>query len=235
MTVLNSFQNFSIDLTSSVGTSTIDNSTFFVCSVVSLLAGAAIAFGFCFKQGKSKSFATTLALLPIIVQVIIMLVNGNLGTGVAVAGAFSLVRFRSMPGNAKDILAIFLSMAVGLATGTNHLVLAILFTLIVIAGNIVYMLLPLGESAENEKSLMITIPESLDYSEVFDDIFNKFTTKAKLEQVKTTNMGSRFKLRYDITLKKGVNEKEFIDELRVRNGNLEILVARKMPDMEKQL
>jgi uncharacterized membrane protein YhiD involved in acid resistance len=140
-----------------------------------------------------------------------------------------------MPGNAKDILAIFLSMAVGLATGTNHLVLAVLFTVIVIAGNIVYMILPLGESAENEKSLMITIPESLDYSEVFDDIFDKFTTKAKLEQVKTTNMGSLFKLRYDITLKKGVNEKAFIDELRVRNGNLEILVARKMPDMEKQL
>ena len=97
------------------------------------------------------------------------------------------------------------------------------------------MILPLGESAENEKSLMITIPESLDYSEVFDDIFDKFTTKAKLEQVKTTNMGSLFKLRYDITLKKGVSEKAFIDELRVRNGNLEILVARKMPDMEKQL
>ena len=136
MTVLNNFQIFTLDLTSSVGTSTIDNSTFFICSIVSLLVGAVIAFGFCYRQHKSKSFATTLALLPIIVQVIIMLVNGNLGTGVAVAGAFSLVRFRSMAGNAKDILAIFLSMAVGLATGTNHLALAAIFTVVVCASSL---------------------------------------------------------------------------------------------------
>ena len=225
--------NNAVDLTSSVGTSTIDNQTFFICSLASLLAGAVIAFAFCFKQHKSKSFATTLALLPIIVQVIIMLVNGNLGTGVAVAGAFSLVRFRSMPGNAKDILAIFLAMAVGLATGTNHLMLAAIFTAVVCAVNAVCTLLPLGESGDNEKTLTITIPESLDYSEVFDDIFEKFTTSAKLEQVKTTNMGSLFKLKYDITLKKGAKEKELIDELRVRNGNLEILCARKMPQVDQ--
>ena len=233
MTVLNNFQIFTLDLTSSVGTSTIDNSTFFICSIVSLLVGAVIAFSFCYRQHKSKSFATTLALLPIIVQGIIMLVNGNLGTGVAVAGAFSLVRFRSMPGNAKDILAIFLSMAVGLATGTNHLALAAIFTVVVCAVNAVYAFLPLGESADSEKVLTITIPESLDYSDVFDDIFKKFTTKAKLEQVKTTNMGSLFKLRYDITLKKGASEKELIDELRVRNGNLEILCARRMPEADQ--
>ena len=233
MTVLNIFQIFTLDLTSSVGTSTINNSTFFICSIVSLLVGAVIAFGFCYRQHKSKSFATTLALLPIIVQVIIMLVNGNLGTGVAVAGAFSLVRFRSMAGNAKDILAIFLSMAVGLATGTNHLALAAIFTVVVCAVNAVYAFLPLGESADSEKVLTITIPESLDYSDVFDDIFKKFTTKAKLEQVKTTNMGSLFKLRYDITLKKGASEKELIDELRVRNGNLEILCARRMPEADQ--
>lgn len=225
--------NNAADLTSSMGTSTIDNRTFFICSLASLLVGAVIAFAFCFKQNKSKSFATTLALLPIIVQVIIMLVNGNLGTGVAVAGAFSLVRFRSMPGNAKDILAIFMAMAVGLATGTNHLMLAGIFTAIVCAVNAIYVLLPLGESGDNEKVLTITIPESLDYSEVFDDIFEKFTTKARLEQVKTTNMGSLFKLRYEITLKKGAKEKELIDELRVRNGNLEILCARKMPQVDQ--
>ena len=226
-------KNLAVDLSSSVGTSTISTAGFALCSLVSLIVGAGIAFGFCFKQKKTKSFATTLALLPLIVQVVIMLVNGNLGTGVAVAGAFSLVRFRSMQGNAKDILAIFLAMAVGIATGTDHLLLAVIFTAVVCAMNGVYMLLPVGVPSENEKVLNITIPESLDYSEVFDDIFEKFTTKASLEQVKTTNMGSLFKLRYEIVLKNGVKEKELIDELRVRNGNLEILCAKKMPDIEK--
>ena len=231
--MLNNIYYNSLDLTSSVGTSTISTSTFALCSLVSLAVGAVIAFGFCFKQHKSKSFVTTLALLPIVVQVVIMLVNGNLGTGVAVAGAFSLVRFRSMQGNAKDILAIFLAMAVGIATGTDHLLLAGIFTAVICAVNAVYTLLPIGETPDNEKYLTITIPESLDYGDVFDDIFKKFTTKAKLEQVKTTNMGSLFRLKYDITLKSGVSEKEFIDELRVRNGNLEILCARKLPEPEQ--
>ena len=231
MTVLDNINVLSaIDLSSTVGTSTITTSTFAICSLVSLVVGAMIAFSFCFRQNKSKSLVTTLALLPLIVQVIIMLVNGNLGTGVAVAGAFSLVRFRSMQGNAKDILGIFLAMAVGIATGTDHLLLAIIFTVVVCGMNIVYMILPLGEGADCEKVLTITIPESLDYGDVFDDIFEKFTTKAKLETVKTTNMGSLFKLKYDVTLKNGVKEKELIDELRVRNGNLEIICSRKMPE-----
>lgn len=229
----NTIWKFAADLTSSVGTAAIDNRTFYLCTLASLLAGAVIAFAFCFKQHKSKSFATTLALLPVIVQVVIMLVNGNLGTGVAVAGAFSLVRFRSMQGSAKDILAIFLTMAVGIASGTDHLMLVAVFTAIVCVMNTIYVLIPMGESSDNEKVLTITIPESLDYSEVFDDIFGKFTSKAKLVQVKTTNMGSLFKLKYEIILKKGVKEKELIDELRVRNGNLEILCAVKMPEAEQ--
>ncbi|MBR1863341.1 MAG: DUF4956 domain-containing protein [Ruminococcus sp.] len=206
-----------------------------ICTALSLALGAVIAFTFCFKQKKSKSFITTLAMLPLIVQVVIMLVNGNLGTGVAVAGAFSLVRFRSMPGNAKDILGIFLSMAVGLATGTNHVALSLLFTAIACAAAAVYTFAPIGVSGNSEKVLTITIPESLDYGDIFDDIFEKFTSKAELESVKTTNMGSLFKLRYDIELKKGVSEKELIDELRVKNGNLEIICSRKMPDTEKLL
>ena len=228
MTVLNNIYTNSIDLTSSVGTSTISTATFAVCSLVSLAIGLVISFGFCFRQHKSKSMATTLAILPLIVQIVIMLVNGNLGTGVAVAGAFSLVRFRSMQGNAKDIMAIFLSMAVGIATGTSHLLVACIITVVVVAVNAVYALLPIGESSDNEKYLTITIPESLDYGDVFDDIFDKFTTKAKLEQVKTTNMGSLFKLRYNIIIKKGMSEKELLDELRVRNGNLEIICSGRM-------
>lgn len=230
MIVLNEIYMNAADLTSGIGTTTITTKTFVLCSFVSLVVGAAIAIGFCFRQHKSKSFFTTLALLPLIVQVVIMLVNGNLGTGVAVAGAFSLVRFRSMQGNAKDILAIFMAMAVGIATGTDNLKLAVIFTLVVCAVNVGYLLLPIEIDDNCDKVLTITIPESLDYSDVFDDIFRKFTTKATLEQVKTTNMGSLFKLKYGITLKKGVSEKAFIDELRVRNGNLEILCSKRMPE-----
>jgi hypothetical protein len=226
--VLNNINTLTLDLTSATGTSIITTGTFALCTLVSLVTGVFISFIFCYRQEKTKSFATTLALLPVIVQVIIMLVNGNLGTGVAVAGAFSLVRFRSMQGNAKDILGIFLSMAVGLATGTDHLLLAGIFTIIVCAATLVYNFVPVGIDDNCEKVLTITIPESLDYGDVFDDIFDKFTTKAKLEQVKTTNMGSLFKLRYNIIIKKGMSEKELLDELRVRNGNLEIICSGRM-------
>lgn len=206
----------------------ISNGTFALCTAVSLAVGAVIAFSFCFRQKKTKSFATTVALLPVVVQAIIMLVNGNIGTGVAVAGAFGLVRFRSIQGNAKDILGIFLAMGVGIATGTGHLALAFIVTGVVCAASAFYTFIPFGDDDASQKVLTITIPESLDYTEIFDDIFDRFTRCATLESVKTTNMGSLFKLSYEITLKKGAKEKELIDELRVRNGNLEIVCSRKM-------
>ena len=215
-------------------TTTIDTKTFMLCTLVSLILGAVIAFAFTFKQRKSKGFAATLALLPVIVQVVIMLVNGNLGTGVAVMGAFSLVRFRSMPGSAKDILAIFLSMAVGLATGTDYLVMACIFTAVVCILSFAYTMSPFGEAGKRQKTLSIVIPESLDYTEVFDDIFKKYTDHAELVNVKTTNMGSLFKLSYDIELKRDASEKQLIDELRVRNGNLEISCSR-VADVKDQL
>lgn len=211
----------------------ISTGDFIICTVASLILGIVIAFAFNFKQKKTKSFMMTLALLPVIVQVVIMLVNGNIGTGVAVMGAFSLVRFRSVPGSAMDICAIFLSMAVGLATGTTHLGLAVALALSVSIMNIIYTLLPIGKKPKTEKELNITIPESLDYTEVFDDIFEKYLTSAELVQVKTTNMGSLFKLKYHITFKSGANEKQLIDELRCRNGNLEIMCSR-VPDAIEQ-
>lgn len=221
------------DLTSTTASTTITTSTFLKCTLFSLILGAVIAFAFSAGQRKSKSFTTCVALLPVIVQVVIMLVNGNLGTGVAVMGAFSLVRFRSAPGNAKDILGIFLAMSVGLATGTDHILLAVIFTAIVCICNIVYTLIPFGDDSSNDKILTIVIPESLDYGDVFDDIFEKYTRSVKLTTVKTTNMGSLFKLTYDITLKKGVSEKKLIDDLRVRNGNLEIICSRRVMDPDQ--
>ena len=175
----------------------------------------------------------TVSALPFIVQTVIMLVNGNVGTGVAVMGAFSLVRFRSVPGNAKDICSIFLAMAVGLAMGTSHLLLAVLMTAVVCVLNIVYTLLP--DSAESgEKELTVVIPESLDYAQVFDDILSKYTSGSELMSVKTINMGSLYKLRYSVRLKDKTLEKQMLDEIRTRNGNLEVICSRaKTADSEQ--
>jgi uncharacterized membrane protein YhiD involved in acid resistance len=204
-----------------------------VCTAVALVIGAVIALVFCSKR-ESKSFAVTLALLPAIVQMVIMLVNGNIGTGVAVMGAFNLVRFRSAPGNAKEICAIFLAMAVGLACGTEHLTAAIVFTLIICLVNLVYEKCGFGKES-GEKRLKITIPESLDYSEVFNDIFEKYASTFTLEQVKTANMGSLYKLEYTIILNNPKQEKAMIDELRERNGNLEIVCGRPVNKSADQL
>ena len=223
------------NLTTTIETTTtsalsVTNEIFALCSLVSLLLGIMISFTFCFRQKKSKGFILALTILPIIVQVIIMMVNGNVGTGVAVMGAFSLVRFRSAPGNAKDICGIFLAMAVGLATGTDQLILAAVFTAIVCAVTLIYSFSPLGSIRDSMKVLSITIPESLDYSEVFDDIFGKYTSHAELTASRTTGMGSLYKLTYEITLKDAKKEKEMIDELRTRNGNLEISCSKRTED-----
>lgn len=170
--------------------------------------------------------------MPVIVQMVIMLVNGNLGTGVAVAGAFSLVRFRSAPGSAKEISSIFLAMAVGLATGMGFLGTAAVFTIVVEGVWFVLVQTGFGEKKE-EKVLRITIPESHDYTSVFDDIFVQYLSKCELVQVKTTNMGSLFKLEYRITFRADGEEKKMIDQLRCRNGNLEILCSRAQTGREE--
>ena len=220
-------------LFASVITTTVNWQAILLCTLSSLILGIAATGIYCYKNMYTKSFVVTLALLPAMVQIVIMLVNGNLGAGVAVMGAFSLVRFRSVPGSAMDICAIFLSMAVGLATGTNHLALALMLAVCVSLLNIIYTLLPIGKKKSGHKDLSITIPESLDYTEVFDDIFEKYLSECELVSVKTTNMGSLFKLKYRIELKGDANEKKLIDELRCRNGNLEIMCAV-AADIEEQ-
>ena len=168
-------------------------------------------------------------MLPAMVTVVIMLVNGNLGAGVAVAGAFSLIRFRSAPGTAKEIAAIFTAMGVGLACGVGYIGYAAAFAVIMCGAMLLYGFIGLGsdKNEERQKKLTITIPENLDYSRVFDDLFEKYTVTHKLVNVKTTNMGSLFKLAYDVELKVDASEKGFIDELRCRNGNLEINLHRR--------
>ncbi len=203
-------------------------SQFLLCVGVSLFIGCFLALMFCYKSRSSKSFLATLALLPAIVCVIIMMVNGNIGAGVAVAGAFSLVRFRSLPGTAREIGAIFLAMGAGLVSGMGYLGYAVLFSLILGLAMLLFNTLSLSfpGSASLEKSLRITIPENLNYGEVFEELLEEYTCRHEMLSVKTTNMGSLFKLHYSVTLKDSSQEKEFIDALRCRNGNLEISLSR---------
>ena len=208
-------------------TQTIEVGDFLLCLGVSLLLGLVMAAAYMFKNEYTKSFLITLALLPAIVCVVIMMVNGNIGAGVAVAGAFSLVRFRSAPGSAKEIVAIFLAMGAGLIAGMGYLGFAALFTVIMCVMFLIYN--AMADNAKSEaanKTIKITIPEDLDYSGVFDDIFAEYTKKNELVKVKTTNMGSMFRLTYIVTLKDVTKEKQMIDCIRERNGNLEVMVSK---------
>ena len=208
-------------------TSVISIADFLLCLVFSLGLGLVMAFAYMYRTRYTKSFVITLALLPAVVCVVIMLVNGNVGTGVAVAGAFSLVRFRSVPGTAKEICTLFLAMGAGLIAGMGYLGFAVLFTLVMCAVFVLYNRLDFGtkKNIATFKTFTITIPEDLDYTGVFDDIFAEYTTKHELVQVKSTNMGSMFKLTYNVELSDVTREKEMIDRIRCRNGNLEIAVS----------
>ncbi|MBQ3562573.1 MAG: DUF4956 domain-containing protein [Clostridia bacterium] len=201
----------------------ITSSTFFVCVIASLFLGAVIALSYMFRSQYSKSFVVTLALLPAIVQMIIMMVNGNIGVGVAVAGAFNLVRFRSVPGNAREIGSVFLSMAVGLATGMGFIWVAAVFTAIMVIFTFFYTLIGFGKAKSADRELKITIPENIDYTNLFDDLLKKYTSFSELVRVRTVNMGSLFQLVYKVRLRDVNKTKQFLDELRCRNGNLDIV------------
>lgn len=202
------------------------------CLLSALVLGFVISFTYRLTSKYSKNFLITISLLPLIVCSVIIMVNGNLGTSVAVLGAFSLIRFRSMPGNSKEILIVFLSMSIGLSLGMGQLVFACILTAFFLIGIVLYTKVSLFERNSKEKILKIIIPENLNYEKVFDDIFTKYTSKFSLEMVKTTNMGSLFDLSYNIILKKDVSEKEFIDELRIRNGNLKIILTHPLVEGE---
>ena len=199
---------------------------FLLCCLASIALGAAVAAIYMFRHTYSKNFVVTLALLPLIVQMVITLVNGNLGAGIAVMGVFNLVRFRSIPGSAKDIGSVFLAMAIGLATGMGYIVLAALFTVIVAVVTVGYVLSPFGKQKEPEKTLKVTIPEDLEYDGVFDEVLARYTDEHELVEVQTTNMGSLFLLEFSVRMREPGLEKRMIDELRCRNGNLKISCGR---------
>ncbi|MHC1787646.1 MAG: DUF4956 domain-containing protein [Christensenellales bacterium] len=209
--------------------------TYLLCLLASLALGLVTALVFMYRNRCSRSLATTLVLLPATVQTIIVLVNGNLGIGVAVAGAFSLVRFRSLPGSAREIAALFIAMAIGLAAGTGYLLAAALFTLIMGLAMALLTHLHFGEPGEGVRELKITVPENLDYDSLFDDLLAHYAADYILTRVRTTNLGSLYELSYRLTLRGEGTTREFLDHLRTRNGNLNITLSRGIAPKEELL
>jgi len=201
-------------------------SAFLICVVSALVLGMLTALVFSFQSQHSSNLPFALVLVPPIVTLVIMMVNGNIGAGLGVAGAFSLIRFRSAPGTARELAGLFTGTAVGLACGMGYVGIAALFFLIVALTVLVLTLLRFGENSRSYRHLKITIPENLDYDGLFDDIFEKYTTRHELAKVKTTNMGTLYELTYNIYIKNGDVSKDFIDALRCRNGNLNIICGR---------
>ena len=197
--------------------------TYILCIAAAFICGIITSAVSIYKSESSKGFAISLLLLPTVVATVIMMVNGNIGTGVAVMGAFSLIRFRSVAAQAKDIVLIFISMTAGLACAAGYIGIALFFTVIICLAAVIAVSIPLKR--EKRSDLRITIPESLNFTNVFDDLFSEYTSYSKLIKVKTSNMGSLYKLNYKIELKDPSKEKELIDELRCRNGNLEISIC----------
>lgn len=208
--------------------STVSLFSFVVSLVVALILGLLVATVHMVKNEYSKGFVTSIALLPAAVAVVIIMVNGNVGTGVAVAGAFSLVRFRSLPGTAREIISIFIAMAIGLACGMGYIGFALMFSLIIGIFQFIYIISDFGEKDRSglTRTLKITVPESLNYLDAFDDVLNAYTSEYTLMSIKTTNLGSMVRLVYKVVLVDAKEERNFIDNLRTRNANLEINMAR---------
>lgn len=207
--------------------------TALICSAVALVLGVAVALTHMKTSNTTKGFLITLATLPLLVMAVMIMINGNLGTSIAILGAFSLIRFRSIQGEAKELLSIFFAMMIGLACGMGHVLFAVIITIIAILAILLFSYTHFLEPNKNARVLKVVVPEDLDYEEVFNEIFEKYTSKAELVRMKTMNMGSLYKLTYDVVLKKGIKEKAFLDEIRVKNCNLKVLLSH--PCLEEEI
>jgi len=207
--------------------------TALICAGVALVLGVAIALTHMKTSQTTKGFLITLATLPLLVMAVMIMINGNLGTSIAILGAFSLIRFRSIQGDAKELLSVFFAMMIGLALGMGHVLFAVVISVIAIVAILFFSFTNFLEPNKKKRVLKIVIPEDLDYEEVFDDIFKKYTSGADLVRMKTMNMGSLYKLTYDVTMKHGVKEKDFLDEIRVKNCNLKVLLSH--PCLEEEI
>ncbi len=208
--------------TSTVG---LEIGTALIAAGAAIVLGLALAITHMKTSQTTKGFLITLATLPLLVMAVMIMINGNLGTSIAILGAFSLIRFRSLQGRAKDLLAIFFAMMIGLACGMGHILFGAIITVIAIIAILLFSYTHFLEPDRHERVLKVVIPEDLDYEEVFADVFKKYTSRSHLVKMKTINMGSLYKLTYDVKLKHNVKEKEFLDEIRVKNCNLKVLLS----------
>ncbi len=211
------------DIFTSIIDETLTAQAYLICIASALACGLITAFSALYKSRISKGFFISLVLLPVIVATVITMVNGNIGTGVAVMGAFSLVRFRSAAGKAKDIVLIFIAMSAGLTCAAGYVVIALMFTALVCA--IMLVLSSFTFRNECTLDLKITVPESLNYCDAFNDLFEKYTSECRFVGAKTTAMGSLYRLSYNVRLKNSAAIKEFMDDIRCRNGNLEVMIS----------
>ena len=219
-------------ITDSVTYGTLGLAGLVMCTAASLILGLAVSGLYRFRNTYSQSLAVTLVLLPALVQIIIMLASGNIGVGIAVAGAFSLIRFRSVPGNARDIGHLFLAMALGFVTGLGYIFYAFVFLVLIGSAGLFLTAVRFGQGSEELRTLRIKIPENLDYEELFDEVFAQYTKSAELQTVRTAQMGSLYELTYTVRLNSTSMPKAFIDALRVRNGNLNIMLSREMQNRD---
>ena len=198
-----------------------------------LVAGIIIMCGYIVAQKNkkiSKNFAVTILLLPVIMTVVIPLIAVDLKKAVSLAGIFALVRFRSIPGDSKDILYVFFTLAVGIAIGLCYYPIAFALAVLI---SVVFVLIQRFWKIDSDQVLRITIPEDMNYKNVFDDIFDKYLVRHEVKNVKTSNMGTLFTISYNVRTKPGIDTKAFIDELRTRNGNLNIILEN-MDDLMVQ-
>ena len=214
------------NILSSIFTGSLTLGQFLLAIGASMILGFIAALVFMFRNTYTKSFITALVLIPAIETVVIMLVNDNLGVGLSVAGSFALIRFRSVKGNAKELVAVFLAMTIGIICGTGYIVIAAIFTLMLCLVMFLLTLTGFGKVSENDRYLKITIPESLNYDEVFEPVLDKYCSTWELESIKTLTLGSLFRIEYKITMKDSAQTKKMIDEIRTRNGNLEIMCGK---------
>ena len=207
--------------------------TFLLAIIISLVLGLILAITFMYRNTYTKSFVLALVLIPAIETVVIMLVNDNLGVGLTVAGSFALIRFRSVKGNAKELATVFIAMTIGIVCGTGYVMLAAIFTLLLCLVMFVLTVTDFAKQSGNERYLKITIPESLNYDEVFDPVLKKYSNSYELETVKTLTLGSLFRVDYKVNLKDFTNTKQMIDEIRTLNGNLEIMCSKPAVNREE--
>lgn len=222
-----------MSLFSSIFTSTFTVGQFLIALCASMVLGFVVSIYYMFHNTYSKSFVPSLILIPAIECVVIIMINGNMGAGIAVAGSFALIRFRSARGSAKDLTAIFMAMAIGIICGTGYIGIAVLFTLIVCVIGMLLSLVRFGECDGKMRYLKITVPENLNYDEAFEEVLNKYCSNYELEKVKTLSLGSLFRVEYSIVMRDVSKLREMINELRIRNNNLEIVCGKEAISKEE--